>query len=147
MSVTLADLVSRLQAGVPARNGVPSSEQYEQAVEDAVEDYGTRRPMQKTTDVAVVSGTASYGLPADFVKLIKFESVLATEGVLNTADGLIPVSSTFKERVMVQGSSLVISPTPTYSATRRLWYAAKHVFPPGCRAPTASRARPDVLMI
>lgn len=127
MSVSLARLVFRLLTDVPARDSVPSSEQYEQAVMDAVEDYGVRRPMQKTVDVAVVSGTASYDLPSDFVKVIKFERVLETEGVLNTSEGLIPVSSTFRERVMVQGAMLVISPTPTYSATRRLWYGAKHV--------------------
>jgi len=129
VSISLAVLAARLEAAVPAVGGVPSEAQYELAVQDAVEDFGTRRPMQATYDVPVVSGTASYTLPDDFVKLIKFESVLSslTDGVLNTSDGLIPVSSTFKERVMVQGSSLVISPTPTYSATRRLWYGAKHV--------------------
>lgn len=129
MSIALAVLASRLETAVPAVGGVPTEAQYEQAVQDAVEDFGTRRPMQATYDVAVVSGTAAYTLPDDFVKLIKFESVLSslTDGVLNTSDGLIPVSATFKERTMVQGGSLVISPTPTYSATRRLWYGAKHV--------------------
>jgi hypothetical protein len=129
VSVALAILAAQLEATVPARNDVPSEAQYEQAVMDAVEDFGARRPMQSTYDVAVVSGTASYTLPADFVKLIKFESVLSSlvDGVLNTSDGLIPVSATFRERVMVQGGSLVISPTPTYNATRRLWYGAKHV--------------------
>jgi hypothetical protein len=126
MSIALATLVARLQAAVPARDGAPSETQYELAVRDAVEDYGVRRPMQQVADVAVASGVASYALPADFVKLIRFESLLATGGVLNTPDGLIPVSATFRERVMVQGGSLVISPTPTYSATRRLWYGAKH---------------------
>jgi hypothetical protein len=127
MSIALATLVARLQADAPARDGVPSETQYELAVRDAVEDYGVRRPMQQVADVAVTSGVASYALPADFVKLIRFESLLAAGGVLNTPDGLIPVSATFRERVMVQGDSLVISPTPTYSATRRLWYGAKHV--------------------
>jgi hypothetical protein len=97
MSVTLADLVSRLQADVPARNGVPSPAQYEQAVEDAVEGYGLRRPMQKTSDVAVVSGTASYGLPADFVTiflrkqkrfLFFLGGFMQTEGVCNPVLGV-----------------------------------------------------------
>jgi hypothetical protein len=127
VSISLATLVARLQAAVPARSDAPSEAQYELAVEDAVADYGARRPMQKTTDVAVVSGVASYALPDDFVKLIRFESLLAPGGVLNTPDGLIPVPAAFRERVMVQGERLALSPTPTYSATRRLWYGARHV--------------------
>jgi len=126
VSVALADLVARLQADAPASGGVPSEAQYIRAVKDAVEDYGVRRPMQKVADVAVTSGVAAYALPADFVKLIRFESLLAQGGVLNTPAGLIPVSATFKERVMVQGDQLVISPTPTYAATRQLWYGARH---------------------
>ena len=70
MSVSLAELVARLQADVPARSGAPSAAQYAQAVEDAVEDYGQRRPMQKTADVAVTRGVALYPLPTDFVKLV-----------------------------------------------------------------------------
>jgi hypothetical protein len=67
--------------------------------------------------------------------------------VLNTADGLIPMSSTFKERVMVQGSSLVISPTPTYSATRRLWYAAKHVLDGGEAYPAMTDTDARVVLL
>lgn len=146
MSVSLASLLSRVQAAVPARDDVPSREQYEQCVKDAVEDYGARRPMQKTTDVSVVSGTDSYDLPSDFVKLIKFESVLGQAGVLNTSAGLIPVSSTFKERVMVQGGSLVISPEPTYSATRRLWYGAAHVLNSSDVYPNMSEADARIVL-
>jgi len=125
--VALATLVARLQAAVPARGDAPSEAQYELAVEDAVEDYGARRPMQQTCDVAVTRGVAGYVLPDDFVKLIRFESLQAPDGVLNTPEGLIPVPATFRERVMVQGGRLALSPTPAYSATRRLWYGAKHV--------------------
>jgi hypothetical protein len=125
MPVTLNLLSSRLQAAVSARNGVPSSEQYEQCVRDAVADFSRRAPMQKVITINVTSGTASYALPADFVKMIRFASALNTQaGVLNTSAGLIPVSGAFKERVMMQGGSLVLSPTPTYTMERELWYMA-----------------------
>lgn len=108
-----------------ARNGVPSSTQYEQCVRDAAADFSRRAPMQKVATLDIVSGTATYALPADFVKVIRLASAIQPQsGVLITGDGLIPVSGAFRERAMVQGGRLVISPTPAYTLARELWYMA-----------------------
>jgi hypothetical protein len=94
-------------------------------VRDAAADFSRRAPMQKVSTINVTSGTASYALPADFIRIIRLANALNTrDGVLNTSAGLIPVSGSFQERVMVQGSSLVLSPTPTYTMERELWYMA-----------------------
>jgi hypothetical protein len=97
-------------------------------VKDAVADYGRRAPMQKVTILNVISGTASYTLPADFVKMIRLVGLFDIQaGLLNTAAGVIPVGVSFKEYVMVQGSTLVLSPTPNYSMAREMWYMAAYV--------------------
>lgn len=128
MSVALSTMISRLQSDVAARNGLPSSTQYEQCVKDAVADFSRRAPMQKVATINVVSGTAGYALPDGFSKLLRFTGALNPQtGVLNTAAGLIPVDASFKERVMVQGAQLVIYPTPAYTMARDLWYAAAYV--------------------
>ena len=59
MTVPLADLVSRLQAAVPPRDGVPSSSDYAQHVKDAVLQLGQDVPLRRTTALNVVRGTAT----------------------------------------------------------------------------------------
>lgn len=143
MSITLASLVARLQADVPQQFGVvPSTAQYSQAVEDAVADLGLRASTPLRIDFAIVAGTASYALPADFVKLIRLSSIGAAVGdVLITDSGLVPFSESYREQVTVFGSSLTIYPTPTQSATRSLYYAAGYVLAAGAYANlTAERA-------
>ena len=127
MSVTLAELLTRLQAEVPARSGVPSETQYTQAIEDAVADYSRRKPLEKVTTLSIVSGTADYTLPTGFLYVIHFETLWAEDGVLNTTDGLIPVSAAYEEYFTIAGLTLTLHPTPTYTTTRDLRYAAGHV--------------------
>jgi hypothetical protein len=129
MGIAFSTLVSRLEGLAPAQNEMPSRAQYEQYVRDAVWDFSRRAPMQKTLNLSIVSGTASYTLPSDFFRLIRLASTInLQEGVMNTPSGLIAVSSSsFRERIMVQGGSLVIYPTPTYTMTRELWYMAAYV--------------------
>src|SRR5687768_4507420 len=93
MSTELSDLIDKLQSKVPARNDVPSDSQYRQAVIDAVDDFSLRASREKITTLQIVSGTATYDLPADFVKIIKLEGLACGDGVLNTSAGLIPLSS------------------------------------------------------
>ena len=50
-------------------------------------DYGERRPNQKVTTISVVSGTASYALPADFLREIQFEPLTGMDGVLISSIG------------------------------------------------------------
>jgi hypothetical protein len=137
MSVTLAALVARLTMSVPALNGVPSTAQYEQCVKDAVADYGERRPNQKVATISVVSGTASYALPADFVRAIQFRSLSAGGGVMITSTGIIPMDSSLDEIYTFAGGYLTIAPTPSYTASRDLWYAAGHLL-------NVSNAYPDL---
>lgn len=127
MSISLATLTARLTAAVPAVNGLPTSAQYQQCVEDSLADLSERKPNQKIAVISIVSGTGSYTLPSDFVRLIALETLLATDGVLISDAGLMPVDAAWTELVTVAGLVLTITPTPTYTTTRRLHYAAGHV--------------------
>jgi hypothetical protein len=127
MATSLATLKSRLEAAVPARGGIPGSSQYEHAVRDAVADYSQRVPLQKLATLNIVSGTATYTLPADFLKVIRLETLASAEGVLFTADGLVPTGSTWRERYYIVGNQITFDPTPQYTMARDLWYAAAYV--------------------
>jgi hypothetical protein len=127
MSVSLSAMVSRLSSLVPARDSVPSLAQYQQAVEDAVADLSARAPMQKVTTLSVVSGTAAYDLPSDFLRVIDVQSLLNPSGVIITSGGIVPVSADYTERWMVAGRTITFYPTPTYTVARDVWYAAGHV--------------------
>jgi hypothetical protein len=127
MTVTLATLTERLQADVPARSGVPTEAQYERLVKDAVADYSRRKPMEKVTTLTIVSGTADYTLPDDFLFAIKLESLWHPDGVIHSTSGLIPVSATYDETYTVAGLTMTFHPTPRYNTTRDLRYAAAHV--------------------
>jgi len=127
MSVTLADLVARLQTDIPARDGHPTLAQYEQAVKDAVADYSRRNPMTLIANLAIVSGTATYNLSNDFIAMIQMDTMLALEGVIHTAGGLVPTSTGFSERYTINGRTITFAPTPAYTLTRTYRYAAIHV--------------------
>lgn len=138
MSVSLATLVARLTALVPASNSIPSSAQYQQCVEDAVADFSLRKPNRKVATISVVSGTATYALPSDFVREIDFELLIAmADNLLITATGLIPLDADFDEYYTYAGGNLTIYPTPTYTADRDLHYASGHVL-------NNSNAYPDI---
>lgn len=122
---TLTSLVSMIEADVPALNGCPTTAQYSQAVRDAVADLGRRAPMTKVAHLAIVSGTASYALPADFSKLIRLTSLATPDGVLVT-DVLIPVPRSTSERHTIANFTITFHPTPAYTMDRALWYAATY---------------------
>jgi hypothetical protein len=127
VSIALSDLVARLQADIPARGGSPSSAQYIRAVEDAVADYSRRKPMTRYATINVVSGTATYSLPEDFLFLIRLDPFAARDGVIYTAAGLVPTSvSSIVERYTVNGLTMTFTPTPSYTLARDLCYAAAH---------------------
>lgn len=127
MSVSLATLVSRLTTAVPARSSVPSASQYQQCVEDAVADLSARCPNEKITTISVVSGTATYTLPSDFLYDVLLESMISETGVVISSTGILPVDADWDEEITYAGQTLTITPTPTYTASRYLWYAAGHV--------------------
>lgn len=127
MSVALNDLVARLQAAIPTRDNIPTVAQYQIFVKDAVRDVNRDAPLERVTTLNVVYGTASYALPIDFLKVVRFAGVVNPSGVIVT-DVLIPVNAqTWQERYTVAGRTLTLYPTPTYSLARELWYASGHV--------------------
>ena len=128
MAVTLATLVSRLQAQVPAKNSIPASADYSQHVQDAVLQLSQDAPMRKYGTLSVVSGTADYALPSDFLFMIDLPTLGTEDGVMVNASGIIPLpSSWWVEDITIAGDTLTITPTPTYTLERSYRYAARHV--------------------
>jgi len=126
MSIALSTLVTRLSSSVPAQNGVPSADQYTQAVRDAVLDFNNAATRLSVATIPVVANQDTYPLPADFWKMIELASPVAFDGVIVT-DRLTPAlpNSVFGcEVVTIVGSNLHIYPTPSYTIARLLRYGA-----------------------
>jgi len=121
---TLADLKTLLQSEVPAVDSVPTSAQYEQAVKDAVLDFSRRCGLTKISTLAIVSGTATYDLPADFLKMISLDALVGVDGVIVSQGGLIPLSKDFEEEWTIANKQITFLPTPAYSMTRYFKYKA-----------------------
>ena len=131
---TLAALKVILQSEVPAVNSVPTSDQYDQAIKDAVADFSRRCGKVKNSTLPVVSGTATYTLPSDFLQMIELESPFDPEhNVMITSSGIVPFNSItgFEEEVTIQGLSLTIYPTPEYTVSRFYEYKAGWVLSGG----------------
>ena len=126
MAMTLAALVSRLQSAVPARNSVPSSDDYEQHVQDAVLQLATDVSLIRVATLSVVSGTATYNLASDYLFLIELEGVASPDGVIVSEAGLIPVSAEWDEEYYLDGSTITFDPAPTYTMSRDYRYGALH---------------------
>lgn len=147
MSIPVATLVGDLQADVPARNGVPSADQYHEVVRRAVRDYARRRPMEKLTTLSVVSGQASYTLPDDFLFFIRLESPFVTEEVIHSAEGLIPVPPNYREVFTINGLTLTFFPAPVYTATRYVRYGAGHVLDTEDAYPNLTDFDADIVLL
>lgn len=120
----LSDLVSKLELDVPAEDGVPSTTQYENAIKDAIADFSERCGMEQIGTLNIVSGTATYDLPTDFLRVIKLQS-FAGQDVLYAGDGkLIPVPAGWCERFTVRNGKMTFFPTPTYTMAKQLRYKA-----------------------
>lgn len=124
MSTTLASLVTQLESEVPAVNSVPTDDQYEQAIKDAAREFSRRCGLAKTANLSIVSGTATYSLPSDFVKLIWLEAITGVDGVIISSSRLVPVDSEYEEFTDIIGGQITFSPTPTYTMTREYRYKA-----------------------
>lgn len=128
MGLALADMVAQLQSDVPQRGNVPSAAQYEACVEQAIANYGKRRPMLRRTEIDIQSGVAEYALPDDFWQLVYLDGWDATGGVINTSTGLVAIPDSYREDWEILGRTLVLHPTPTYTWDDRvLKYLAVHV--------------------
>jgi len=124
MSILLSDLVERLAADVPAEDSVPSNTQYEKAVQDAVRDFSERCGLEQIATLNIVPGTATYDLPADFLKMIALESFASADGVLISAQGLIPISANWEEQHTIRNGQITFYPTPTFTMAREMRYKA-----------------------
>lgn len=125
MSKLLSELVSKLELDVPAEDGVPSTVQYENAVKDAIADFSEQCGLEQIGTLNIVSGTASYDLPADFLKLIRL-TALGGEGVLfSTNSQIIPLSgSSWCEKHTIRNGQITFYPIPRYSIAREFAYKA-----------------------
>lgn len=124
MSKYLNELVDQLVEDVPARDGVPSEDQYERMVTEAVRDFSRRCGIKRRASLSIVRGTATYDLADDFLKMIKLMSLTAAHGIINSPAGLIPVPEGFCEETIVDDGQITFYPTPQYSMTREYTYMA-----------------------
>src|SRR4030067_3249689 len=106
MSFLLSDLVERLAVDVPAEDSVPSNTQYEKAVQDAIRDFSEQCGLVQISTLNIVPGTATYDLPADFLKMIALESFASADGVLISAQGLIPISANWEDRHTIRNEQI-----------------------------------------
>jgi hypothetical protein len=75
-----------------------------------------------------VSGTGSYAMPADFLKLVSFDDIFEGSTIVQPGGKLIATNMTMQEELhWFDGANLVISPTPQYTLTRYFQYKARHV--------------------
>lgn len=118
---TLAAMVADLQSEVPAVDGTPTTAQYNQAVEEAVIDFSRRCGLIKIGSLSIISGTATYSLATDFLKMINLDALVGIDGVIVT-DRLIPVSKDFEEEHTIVNKQITFYPTPQYTMTRYYRY-------------------------
>ena len=127
MSKFLSELVAQLELDVPAEDETPTETQYENAVKDAVRDFSERCGLEQISTLNVVSGTATYDLPADFLRLIRLIQ-LGGEGVLYGANSqLIPISTSWREKHLIRNGKITFYPIPRYSLAREFSYKAAWV--------------------
>lgn len=122
--MSLIFMVSRLEQAVPVNNGAPGD--YDALVREAVWQLSSDAPLMKTGTLAIVPGTASYALPADFMRMVDLpEMNTRTYGsVLLSGAGIVPLSADFEESYEVADGQITFDPAPTYSMTRKFRYAA-----------------------
>lgn len=129
MALELTDLVGELELYF---SGL-TTDQLAAAVKRAVKAFSKKTSMQRRHTLNIISGTASYALPDDFLGLIRFESTLTADGVyVQPGGGLIPLSSGgLPGQYEITGKTITFLPTPAYAATFYLWYRAGHVLTGG----------------
>jgi hypothetical protein len=122
--IALADLMQQLEEDVPARNNAPTASQYERCVLDASRDFSNRCGRVKISTLEVLAGTGNYDLPMDFLRMIKLDRLNSSNGIINTAQGLIPAPTNWSEKYIIAGRKITFDPTPTYTLTRSIEYKA-----------------------
>lgn len=126
---TLTNLKAKLAGLVPARGGVPSDTQYEEAVRDAVFDFGRQVPRLLFATIAVVSGQATYTLPDGFIRIIELETFDDPDSVIRNNEGFLVTGVQLdEERYEISGGEITFYPTPTYTLNRDMRYAAGYPY-------------------
>lgn len=120
----LSELVALVMEDIPQVDDSPTDLQYEQAVKDAVRDFSERCGVEQIGTLTIVSGTATYALPDDFLTMIVLETPMSADGVLHSSGGLIPIPAVWSERYIIRNGQITFHPTPTYSMTRDFRYKA-----------------------
>lgn len=89
------------------------------------EDY-----LETSATIAIVSGTPTYALPATFYKMLALDIPGGT-GVLsikkfdwNQRNIQLP-TDVYNVRYKLQGSSILLKPTPAFTVTATLWFVPK----------------------
>jgi hypothetical protein len=129
-SIPLSVLIADLQEDVPQVDNIPSEAQYERAIKDAVNEFSRRCGLIKNATITVISGTAAYALPADFMELIEIDDPYDPGHlVMITSTGIIPFSelAPMEEEITIRNGTLTIFPTPGYTMTRYFEYKAAWV--------------------
>ncbi|APU89243.1 MAG: hypothetical protein DYG85_06405 [Chloroflexi bacterium CFX1] len=124
MTVLLSDLITKLETDVPAVDGVPTDDQYENAVKDAVRAFGERCGVEQVGTLNITSGTATYSLPDDFLRLIAMSALTGVDGVIVSSGGLIPVPLDYEEKWTIRNGQITFYPTPQYTIARTFRYKA-----------------------
>ncbi len=113
MATLLSTMQTALTALVQAYDSVPTTTQYQQAVEDAIDDFGQRFPLVGTATLSLVADTADYDLPDDFLRVI---SLMAPT-----------VSAQYQEEWEVKDAdTITFYPTPTTAHSLTLRYCARY---------------------
>ena len=113
MAYLLSALVARVTADVPAYDSVPSTDQYDQAVKDAVDAYSLRNPIVDTATLSLEADTADYDLPSDFIEVIRLRA--------------IELADYYGEEYEIKGDGhITFYPTPDVAHHWELRYCARH---------------------
>lgn len=108
----LSVIQARLEGLVQAYDSVPTTAQYKQAVKDAIDDLGNRRPLVDTTTLNLVDDTADYDLPSDFLRVIRVRAPTSADD--------------YNEEWDVRGSTITFYPTPSTDHDYELRYCAAY---------------------
>lgn len=147
VGISLADLVARLQDDVPAVAGVPTDDSYIRMVKEAARDFSRRCGLVKRATLSIVSGTASYALAADFMKLITLVRLVSHDGIINSPAGLIPVPEGFCEEHTIANGQITFSPTPSYVLAREYKYKAGWALNSSSVYETMGEAEADIVLM
>lgn len=125
MGISVASITASVKSKTQQFNNIPNPEQLLDAINTAISEVSDRSPFLAETDISVVSGTQDYALPSDFQSIYEFPIYDATTGGYIVGNALYSGSSR-SETVSIIGGMLRITPTPSYTQTRKLQYFARY---------------------